>query len=75
MAEQLSLSLLLLTGGKNIFYACVFLYIYLCMCIYIHLKIIISLVKMEEKGPSLSESMAKSPSAGGSICLYIYINE
>lgn len=28
---------------------------------------------MEEKGSTLPESMAKSSSAGGSICLRIYI--
>lgn len=46
---------------------------HIIICIDIQSKIIISLVKMEEKGSPLPESMAKSSSAGGSICLHIYI--
>lgn len=42
------------------------------MYIYIHSKIITSLVETEEKVPLLSESMAKSSSAGCSIYRHIY---
>lgn len=49
----------------------VFIYIYVFMYVYTQSL----LVRMEGKGPSLPESMAKSSSAGGSTCLHIYITD